>query len=151
MLIHIEKVLTVTEFYFYPCNMHLPIEVGVFIGFTGVKEQKSLPIQNIEWTVLLILYKTMISHLTNPNMSMSACDILNHCLFQCNIPIELRYIVTCFTCEVLSNINIHDAVRLWCNDPIIVKLRYGHISYWDTSIVTIWGPYFISQDISMKI
>ena len=69
-------------------------------------------------------------------MSMSACEILNHCLFQYNIAIELRYIVTCFTCEVLSDINIHDAVKLWCKDRAIGKLRYGHISYWDTSRVT---------------
>ena len=38
--------------------------------------------------------------------------------------------------EPLTDDNIHDAVKLWCDDRKSAEIQYGHISHWDTSAVT---------------
>ena len=37
---------------------------------------------------------------------------------------------------VRSDEDIHDAVKLWCEEPDVADHEYGHISNWDTSAVT---------------
>ena len=32
--------------------------------------------------------------------------------------------------------DIHDIVNEWCNDPVTATVKYGHISKWNTSLVT---------------
>ena len=40
-------------------------------------------------------------------------------------------------CEALTDETIRTAVRVWCRgDRSQVKMRYGHISYWDVHRVT---------------
>jgi surface protein len=37
---------------------------------------------------------------------------------------------------VRSDDDIHAAVNAWCEDPVAAEIKYGHISGWDTSLVT---------------
>jgi hypothetical protein len=32
--------------------------------------------------------------------------------------------------------DIKDAVNKWCDDPVAATVKYGHISNWNTSLVT---------------
>ena len=38
--------------------------------------------------------------------------------------------------EIRSNDDIRAAVDAWCRDPVAAEIKYGHISGWDTSLVT---------------
>ena len=38
--------------------------------------------------------------------------------------------------EIRSNDDIRAAVNAWCRDPLAAEIKYGHISGWDTSLVT---------------
>ena len=38
--------------------------------------------------------------------------------------------------EIRSNDDIRAAVNAWCRDPVAAEIKYGHISGWDTSLVT---------------
>ena len=38
--------------------------------------------------------------------------------------------------EIRSNDDIRAAVGAWCRDPVAAEIKYGHISGWDTSLVT---------------
>jgi surface protein len=35
-----------------------------------------------------------------------------------------------------SDADIHEAVDDWCDDPTAAEVKYGHISKWNTSLVT---------------
>jgi surface protein len=37
---------------------------------------------------------------------------------------------------IRSDGDIHAAVNAWCEDPVAAEIKYGHISRWDTSLVT---------------
>jgi surface protein len=69
--------------------------------------------------------------------------VIDRCLFKDNVPVELRQIVLqqYFHLETIDDSNIRTAVvSLWCSDNETERrlcwLRFGHISYWDTSVVT---------------
>ncbi len=70
--------------------------------------------------------------------------ILDTCLYQHQIPIELRQIVHNFT-QVrvkFNNDTLKQAVDMWCTKREEALLRYGHISYWDVSEVTYMARLF---------
>ncbi len=46
-------------------------------------------------------------------MRKSFMPTLDGCLFRCNIPIELRYIITQYTIKPLDNVSIQFAIGLW--------------------------------------
>jgi surface protein len=48
----------------------------------------------------------------------------------------LRNIIQEYIYEPINDGNIHNAVKLWCNNKQQALMLYGHISYWDTSKVT---------------
>ena len=37
---------------------------------------------------------------------------------------------------IRTNDDIHDVVNEWCDDPVAATVKYGHISKWNTSLVT---------------
>ena len=45
----------------------------------------------------------------------------------------------------LNNSNIHDAVKLWCDNKENAILKYGHISNWDVSNVTNMNKLFLNM------
>ena len=64
--------------------------------------------------------------------------IVLHCILLRNlIPIELRHLIlNCYWYKWLNNNTIHDAVTFWITKPAKAILVYGHISNWDTSLLT---------------
>ncbi len=107
-------------------------------------------------------------------MRKSFIPTLDGCLFRCNIPLELRYVITQYTIKPLDNESIQLAIALWRGKvdwsqpknysrlflqyPTLIKqntsqqqelalLLYGHISEWNTSSVTSLKSLFQNQDI----
>jgi len=58
--------------------------------------------------------------------------------YQKDIPVELRHLIKLYYLDqtLLNNSNIRSAVNDWCDNRDKAELRYGHISYWNTSHVT---------------
>ncbi len=73
----------------------------------------------------------------NAVFSGSPQQLLDLILFHQIIPIELRYLVHNYYCEQIEDKgDLRRAVLVWLFDPELARIRYGHISYWNTSKVT---------------
>ena len=82
-------------------------------------------------------------------------DALDGCMFACNIPIELRRIVSDYArcVENLNDSNIRQAVNALFINRNRIYCQYGHISYWNTTGVTAMNGLFegkmnFNEDIS---
>ena len=77
------------------------------------------------------------------------------------LPIELRHIIKYYLYEPLTNESIRQAMKMWLTNnsslPIhtttssnyrLSLLRYGHISYWDTSNVTDMSYLILSDPVT---
>ncbi len=88
--------------------------------------------------------------------TLRSCLIIDCVLFRHGIPAELRAIVTSYLIQhPLTNQTIRNAVTKWCSptDRPNIEFVYGHISYWDTSQVTVMNFLFqnnhdFNEDIS---
>ncbi len=92
-----------------------------------------------------------ITHSSYSNISHLLCVDL--CLFLArSIPSELRALIKCFLYQQLTtNKNIQDAVCHWCNQHDHAELVYGHISYWDTSLITNMESLFNERESKLAI
>ncbi len=67
------------------------------------------------------------------------------------LPVELKALIKRY---LYQNCEIRDAVAQWLSDPKQASLRYGHISYWNTSHVTdmsllfFKGAYFFNEPLT---
>jgi hypothetical protein len=66
-------------------------------------------------------------------MTMDCCLSIQY-----TIPVELRKIISHYLVEALDDSNIHTAAEQWSTEETqqCAMLRYGPISFWDTSKVT---------------
>ena len=48
---------------------------------------------------------------------------------------------------VRSDVDIHTAVDLWCERPLLAEREYGHIADWDTSNVTGMSRLFMDKEL----
>ena len=79
-----------------------------------------------------------------PEMKYEICSFLSHSeklelLKSTNLPRKDNYIYFLhkyLRSEIRSNDDIRAAVNAWCRDPVAAEIKYGHISGWDTSLVT---------------
>ena len=46
---------------------------------------------------------------------------------------------------IRTDLNIRNAVNAWCEDPETAEIKYGHISGWNTSLVTNMSELFIGK------
>lgn len=61
------------------------------------------------------------------------------CLYAAQLPIELRVIIKKYFSVTLNDKRIRKTIYLWTNTLAcrsLAILKYGHISYWDTSSIT---------------
>ncbi len=76
-------------------------------------------------------------------------------LYRTDIPVELRHIVLLYSLVFIDNETIRSATVHWCDDIPIKQyqalLRYGPISYWDTSKVTDMAYLFSEHQSLMTI
>ena len=79
-----------------------------------------------------------------PEMKYEICSFLSdsdkfELLKSTNLPRKDNYIYFLhkyLRSEIRSNDDIRAAVGAWCRDPVAAEIKYGHISGWDTSLVT---------------
>lgn len=85
---------------------------------------------------------------------MSTTEVMD-CILSCRhrIPMELRYVIHCFEHLhfMFDNENIREAVNEWCTNRMTAWLRYGHISYWNTSQVTDMSTLFMQKTFNDNI
>ncbi len=61
------------------------------------------------------------------------------CLYQYDIPAELRFIIQQYLCILIpDNASFRNAVKLWLAPQTMEEtaFKYGNISYWDVSQIT---------------
>jgi surface protein len=68
----------------------------------------------------------------------SRMDCVTMVLMERNIglPLDLVVLINSFLDEILTDENFHEAIALWFENKEKCKLRFGHISHWNTSRVT---------------
>ncbi len=92
-------------------------------------------------------------------LKLSAPQVIHLCLFHRYIPIELRFIIQCYFRTPLFDHDhgLYKAVNQWIESMTMdshagplpreqVILRYGHISEWDTSLITNMSDLFYFED-----
>lgn len=83
---------------------------------------------------------------------MSLNQTLDLCIFRSVVlPVEIRNIIKLFFTKVISDHNIHRLCywyRATCKPTL---MQYGHIEYWDTSLVTDMSYLFYNQDSNHDI
>ena len=79
-----------------------------------------------------------------PEMKYEICSFLSHSeklelLKSTNLPRKdnnIDFLHKHLYSGVRSDDDIRAAVDAWCRDPVAAEIKYGHISGWDTSLVT---------------
>jgi surface protein len=73
-----------------------------------------------------------------PEIAGKEMDVVEMVLMEraTGIPLDLIILIRSFLYEKLTDENFFDAVRLWFGDKKKCRLKFGHISSWNTSRVT---------------
>lgn len=71
--------------------------------------------------------------------------VLHELLAADDSPFLCSFVSSFLVERLVINEDIRDAVDLWCNSQNLAILRYGHISFWDTSRMTNMAALFASK------